>query len=62
MRGFMTFNPEHGFFPWLATVAYILEKPVSEIEADADNWRPYYDRGLKPSPAITARQENETVQ
>jgi hypothetical protein len=22
----MSFNPEYGFFPWLATIAYMLEK------------------------------------
>jgi hypothetical protein len=56
----MSFNPEHGFYPWMATVAYILDVDVRSIEKDADGWRPYFDKGVKPSAAITARQNEET--
>ncbi|WP_181149636.1 hypothetical protein [Ensifer aridi] len=34
----MSFNPELGFYPWLSTVAYILDCSMKEVEGE--NWRP----------------------
>lgn len=56
--GFMTFNPELGFFPWLSDVAYILDRPLPEIELESNEWRPLFDRGLKAAAAVAERSPN----
>ncbi|ASY61380.1 hypothetical protein [Sinorhizobium sp. CCBAU 05631] len=56
----MSFNPELGFYPWLSTVAYMLDCAMKEVEGEAENWRPYFDKGMNPAAAITARQADQS--
>lgn len=47
-----TFNPEHGFYPWMSTIAYMLDREEREITSKADVWRPIFDSGSTPAQAI----------
>jgi hypothetical protein len=55
------FNQKLGFSNWLASVAYILEKPKREIEQEAIAWRPYFDADMRPSTAIAARNQQSNT-
>lgn len=56
MDSSMSFNPELSFYSWLCDIAYILDTDRRAVEKDADLWRSYFDKSMKPSAAITARQ------
>ena len=48
----MKFNPELGFFPFLADIAYILEIPLRKVEEVQELWKPYFDRGMSAQAAV----------
>jgi len=56
MRGFMSFNPEGGFYPFVDTVAYCLDVHPRALAGDEETAiiRQVYDRNGNPGEAEAA--------